>query len=61
MGVECEICNNTIKTDNVEKPAYVSVTGWDGEDRQANLKVCKDCFKNKPETILSTLKRMEYE
>jgi len=61
MEVECEICHKTIKTDNEEKPTYAGITGWDGEGGQANVEVCKDCFKNKPEEILKKLEKMEYE
>lgn len=61
MKRTCEICEKIIKTDNEEKPEYLTITGWVDDNGQANLDVCKECFVNRPQEIIDKLKEMEYE
>jgi len=60
MSVRCDICGNVI-TDFDKLPVYLTITGWDVDEGQANLEVCRKCLLDRPEDILAKLERDKYE
>jgi len=60
VPVRCDICGNPI-TDFDKLPVYLTITGWDIDEGQANLEVCRHCLLNRPKDILEKLEGEEYE
>ena len=56
---KCEKCGKKIDIDK-GKPAYITVTGWQG-DYQYAMDVCIECFTDKPLEILGKLCKGRYE